>query len=233
MQGFTKTIRLLICLLFSVAVTRLAAQQPVLKVTGKDSARVKLKTYKVTVSVVGTTAITTMEMEFCSSAARVLEGELTFPMPDGVSISRYALDINGKMREAVPVEKEKGQVVFENIERRNVDPGLLEKTEGNNFRTRIYPIPANGCRKIIIGYEQQLIMTGSNVVLYDLPLHFKDPIAQFDISFKVFSKAPPEVGASCGTDMRFSQSNEVYNTAVSKPMAILPYRYPSGPMRRM
>ncbi len=214
MQGFSKTICWLICLFFSV--NRLAAQQPVLKVAGKDSARVTLKVFSVDVKLVGTTAITTMEMEFCNTAARVLEGELTFPMPDGVSISRYALDINGKMREAVPVEKEKGQVVFENIERRNVDPGLLEKTEGNNFRTRIYPIPANGCRKIIIGYEQQLSMTGSNVLLYDLPLHFKTPIAQFDISFKVFSKAPPEVGASCGTDMRFRQSNEVYNTAVSK-----------------
>jgi tetratricopeptide (TPR) repeat protein len=216
MPGFTKTLKLLICLLFSAIATRLTAQQPVLKIAGKDSARVKLKIFKVEVKLVGTTAITTIEMEFCNTAARVLEGELTFPMPDGVSISRYALDINGKMREAVPVEKEKGQVVFENIERRNVDPGLLEKTEGNNFRTRIYPIPANGCRKIIIGYEQQLSMTGSNVVLYDLPLHFKEPIAQFDISFKVFSKAPPEVAASCGTGMTFSQSNEVYNTAVSK-----------------
>jgi tetratricopeptide (TPR) repeat protein len=216
MPGFSKTLQLLIFLFFSVVTANLRAQQPVLKVNGKDSAKVKLKVFKAAVKLVGTTAITTMEMEFCNTAGRVLEGELTFPMPDGVNISRYALDINGKMREAVPVEKEKGQVVFENIERRNVDPGLLEKTEGNNFRTRIYPIPANGCRKIIIGYEQQLTMTGSNVVLYDLPLHFKEPIGQFDISFKVFSKAPPEVGASCGTEMRFNQANEVYSTAVSK-----------------
>src|SRR5262245_54988185 len=90
------------------------AQQPIMKVSGADSARVKLTTFRVDVKVVGNTSITTMEMIFCNSAPRALEGELTFPMPDGVSISRYAIDINGKMREAVPVEKEKGQVVFEN-----------------------------------------------------------------------------------------------------------------------
>src|SRR4249920_1563792 len=111
----------------------LNAQQPVLKVNSKDSLYVSLTKLKAEVKVIGNYAITTMEMEFCNTAPRVLEGELVFPMPEGVSVSRYAIDINGKMREAVPVEKEKGQVVFENIERRNVDPGLLEKVEGNNF----------------------------------------------------------------------------------------------------
>ncbi|MEP6676460.1 MAG: VIT domain-containing protein, partial [Ferruginibacter sp.] len=90
-----------VLVLFS-AINTVTAQQPILKIAGKDSASVKLKSYKVEVKVVGNTAITTMEMIFCNSGDRVLEGELTFPMPDGVSISRYAIDIKGKMREAVP-----------------------------------------------------------------------------------------------------------------------------------
>lgn len=192
------------------------AQQPVLKVGGKDSARVQLKNYTVNVKVVGNTAVTTMEMQFCNSAPRVLEGELTFPMPEGVSISRYAIDINGKMREAVPVEKEKGQVVFENIERRNVDPGLLEKTEGNNFRTRIYPIPANGCRRVLIAYEQELKMADRTALSYSLPLHFKNAIPVFKIDFKVFSSAIPEVGSACNTDMKFENQNEVWSSSVNK-----------------
>ncbi len=192
------------------------AQQPILKIAGKDSANLVLQKYKVEVSVVGNTAITSMEMTFCNRTGRVLEGELTFPMPDGVSISRYALDINGKMREAVPVEKEKGQVVFENIERKNIDPGLLEKTEGNNFRTRIYPIPAKGCRTVIIGYEQELKMTGKAALSYDLPLHFKQPINDFSISFKIFSTAAPEIGSDCSTDMKFSEMKNVYETSVKK-----------------
>lgn len=194
----------------------LSAQQPVLKVAGKDSAKVELKKFTVTVNVTGTIAITTMEMQFCNSANRVLEGELTFPMPEGVSISRYALDINGRMREAVPVEKEKGQVVFENIERRNVDPGLLEKTTGNTFRTRIYPIPANGCRTIIVGYQQQLTLADQTAARYDLPLHFKAPIDRFNIDFKVLSGTVPEVGKDCTGLLQFDKQQEVYHAAVSK-----------------
>lgn len=202
--------------LFLLLYSGLWAQQPVLKVAGNDSAMVRLESFKVEVKVTGTIAITTMEMRFCNRANRVLEGELSFPMPEGVSISRYALDINGKMREAVPIEKEKGQVVFENIERRNVDPGLLEKTTGNTFRTRIYPIPANGCRTIIVGYQQQLTLADQTAARYDLPLYFKAPIDNFNIDFKVFSSTVPELGKDCSDLLQFEKSNEVYNASLSK-----------------
>ena len=194
----------------------LQAQQPILKVAGKDSGTVSLTILKTEVKVIGNYAVTTMEMEFCNSSNRVLEGELTFPMPDGVSISRYAIDINGKMREAVPVEKEKGQVVFENIVRRNVDPGLLEKVEGNNFRTRIYPIPANGCRTVLIGYEQLLSLNSNYAFVYSLPLHFKEPIKQFDFSITVASNYIPEVGSDCNTNLKFEELNKVFTSSVSK-----------------
>jgi len=42
----------------------------------------------------------------------------------------FALDVNGRMREAVPVDKARGQAVFEDITRGQVDPGLLQITQG-------------------------------------------------------------------------------------------------------
>ena len=194
----------------------LNAQQPILKIGSKDSLYVSLTKLKTEVKVIGNYAITTMEMEFCNRAPRVLEGELVFPMPEGVSVSRYAIDINDKMRDAVPVEKEKGQVVFENIERRRVDPGLLEKVEGNNFRTRIYPIPANGCRKVIIGYEQLLGVKDNASFLYSLPLHFKRPLKEFDFSITVASNYIPEVGSDCNTHLKFEELNKVFTSSVSE-----------------
>jgi len=203
------SVMLLLCL-------NLNAQQPILKIGSKDSLYVSLTKLKTEVKVIGNYAITTMEMEFCNRAPRVLEGELVFPMPEGVSVSRYAIDINGKMREAVPVEKEKGQVVFENIERRRVDPGLLEKVAGNNFRTRIYPIPANGCRKVIIGYEQLLGVKDNSSFLYSLPLHFKRPLKEFDFSITVASNYIPEVGSDCNTHLKFEELNKVFTSSVSE-----------------
>jgi len=196
----------------------LKAQQPILKIDPKDSANVSLTKLRTEVKVIGNYAVTIMEMEFCNTAPRVLEGELIFPMPEGVTVSRYALDINGKMREAVPVEKEKAQVVFENIERRriNPDPGLLERVQGNNFRTRIYPIPANGCRRVLIGYEQLLPAKGDHSFAYLLPLHFTQPLKQFDFSITVASNYIPEVGSDCNTHLKFEELNKVFTSSVSE-----------------
>lgn len=195
---------------------KMNAQQPVLTVNGPDSGSVKLTRLDLDVNIAGNIAITTMTMRFCNGSKRILEGELNFPMPEGVSVSRFALDMNGKMREAVPVEKEKGQVVFENIERRNVDPGLLEKTEGNNFRTRIYPIPAGGCRTVLIAYEQELHQGSKNALLYSLPMQFKYAIQEFSASFKVFSSQMPEVGSDCNAGLRFESLKNVFQANIQK-----------------
>jgi Vault protein inter-alpha-trypsin domain/Uncharacterized protein conserved in bacteria (DUF2135) len=192
------------------------AQQPIIKVNDKDSGKVVLSSLKIDVKVVANIATTTMEMEFCNNSNRILEGELTFPMPDGVSISRYAIDMNGNMREAVPVEKEKGQVVFENIVKRRVDPGLLEKVEGNNFRTRIYPLPANGCRKVIIAYQEPLTANNTNELTYNLPLQCRKAINKFSFEMNVYSNLQPEIGKACGTALKFSESKNVFTAKVNE-----------------
>ncbi|SDG04688.1 hypothetical protein SAMN05421827_10334 [Pedobacter terrae] len=191
----SKTLLLLPLLLIAFFVD---AQMPVLKVQQAETAEqknaVKLKKLNIDVQITGNIASTVMTMTFYNSSNRILEGELTFPMPDGVSISRYALDINGKMREAVPVEKAKATEVFESIERRRVDPGLLEKVEGNNFRTRIYPLPAHGSRTIIVGYEEELNFNNANVLRYHLPLDYNQAIENFSLKTTVFeSVIKPEL----------------------------------------
>ncbi|MFC3561378.1 VIT domain-containing protein [Pedobacter jamesrossensis] len=174
-------------------------QMPVLKIQQAESNQqndaVKLKKLNIDVQITGNIATTVMTMTFNNSSSRTLEGELTFPMPEGVSISRYALDINGKMREAVPVEKAKATEVFESIERRRIDPGLLEKVEGNNFRTRIYPLPANGSRTIIVGYEEELNFNNGNFLRYHLPLDYNQAIEKFSLKTTVYeSILKPELG---------------------------------------
>lgn len=165
-------------------------QVPAIKVVGaaaKAPQSITLQSLDIDVQVYGNIATTVMTMSFINNTSRILEGELTFPMPDGVSISRYALDINGKMREAVPVEKSRATEVFESIEHRNVDPGLLEKVEGNNFRTRIYPFPAGGVRKVMISYEEELHYAEQQQLRYRLPLDYKTAIPEFSLKATVSS----------------------------------------------
>lgn len=143
---------LIATLLFSVAM----AQIPTLEVDNQKKHPVILQEAKIDTKILGNLATTTATYTFYNPSNRILEGKLTFPLPEGVSVSGYALDINGKLRNAVPVPKERAKEVFESIERRNIDPGIIEKVEGNNFRTRIYPIPQNGSRTIQITYHQEL-----------------------------------------------------------------------------
>jgi Vault protein inter-alpha-trypsin domain len=163
------------------------AQMPQLSVDGKTNNGVQLQELQIDIKVCGTVARTTWQMTFKNTTSRVLEGTLNFPLKNGLSVSRYALDINGKMREAVPVDRGKGTEVFEAIERRRVDPGLLEKVDGNTFRTRIYPINAYSSRTILIGYEEELQMNSSNVLHYLLPLNLKDTVASFSLNLSIIT----------------------------------------------
>lgn len=164
------------------------SQMPVLKIktVGAQQQAVNLQKLNIDVQITGNIAKTTMTMTFYNSTNRILEGELTFPMPEGVTVSRYALDINGKMRDAVPVEKARATEVFESIQRRRVDPGLLEQIEGNNFRTRVYPMPAKGLRTIIVGYEEELKLDKSSTLRYHLPLAYNLRIANFNLKATIY-----------------------------------------------
>lgn len=139
------------------------------------------------IKVVGTLAVTTLEMRFYNDLDRILEGELNFPLGDGQTVSRFAMDVNGKLREGVVVEKAQGRQVFENIVRQNIDPGLLEMTRGNTFRSRVYPIPARGWKHILVSYEQELLRTGDGLV-YTLPMQFPEAIDSFSFHAEVVNE---------------------------------------------
>jgi Ca-activated chloride channel homolog len=117
---------------------------------------VGLRTASVQVETDGGLARTTLLLTLYNPNDRQLEGTLEFPLQPGQQVSAFALDIGGELRDAVPVPKQKAQQVFESIERRNVDPGLLEQTAGNHFRLRVYPIPARGTRQVRLAIDEAL-----------------------------------------------------------------------------
>lgn len=127
-------------------------------VSVKTSEKNAVRVYEVerSTEIIGNYSAETIEYMIENRTDRILEGEFEFPLKDGECVSGFALDINGKMRDAVSVEKEKGRLVFEDIVRRGVDPGLVEMTEGNNFKTRVYPIPANGVRHLKVTVEKEI-----------------------------------------------------------------------------
>lgn len=147
---------------------------------------VVLQKLNIETKITGRISTNTVTMVFRNNSGRLREGRVTFPLPEGVSAGGYALDINGKLRNAVPVEKEKAREVYETIKKRNVDPGILEKVEGNNFRTTVYPIAANGGERTVqITYNYELKKSG-NAYQYFLPLGGNTEIPEFTLKTTVF-----------------------------------------------
>jgi tetratricopeptide (TPR) repeat protein len=157
---------------------------------------VVLQAIRIETEISGSRALTTVEMTFYNPNARVLEGELQFPLLDGQQVSGFALDIDGKLREAVPVEKAKGQQVFEDVIRQRIDPALLQVTAGNNYKLRVYPLPANGARRVLIRYTETLPVSGA-LRRYRLPLDYARDLAGF--SLRVLVRAPEHAPALAGT----------------------------------
>ncbi|WP_343556689.1 VIT domain-containing protein [Sphingobacterium sp.] len=216
-------VALFIVLVFSNVDTksqiRTTREIPSLKIKNDDGQqnKVMLADLKVDVAIFGNMAKTTMTMVFENKTNRDLEGELTFPMPEGVSVSGYALDINGKLRQAVAVDKNKGTEVFESIETRRVDPGLLEKVEGNNFRTRIYPLPAKGKRTIQISYSENLGMESDQAHYYYLPLNYTNAIENFALDIHVFQDShKPDFTEKPDGSLAFSHQNNNYTASLRK-----------------
>lgn len=192
---------------------------PELKVMTNDNNEQSLiiKKLKIDVKVVGNLAITTMDMVFSNNFPednRQYEGKLIFPLADGQSINRLAMDFNGVMREGVVVEKNKGRVVFEEIERQQVDPALLEKTSSNNYKLRVYPIFSKKDKHIIIAYEE--VLKGDNASLsYNLPLNFSYPIEDFSLKADVFADYPVHTSNSNQmSDIQFSKVENAYTSSV-------------------
>ena len=188
---------------------------PEVKVVNERNANpMVLQDLSIDILVIGQTAVTTMEMTFYNPNTRVMEGEFQFPLADGQQVSRFALDINGKMREGVVVDKALGRKAFEDIVRRGIDPGLLEKTEGNNFKARVYPMPAKGTRRVLIAFEQELHERDGQDY-YFLPITANTTLKNFKVRTEVVSRfVKADIQNSLQLD--FKQARNSYISEVSK-----------------
>lgn len=190
--------------------------RPPLISTLKGEQAIQLQDLRIESQISGGLAETTVRMSFFNPNSRALEGNLQFPLLDGQQMTAFALDVNGKMRQAVPVEKAKGRQVFEEIERRGVDPGLLENTQGNNFRLRIYPIAAKGIRVVELKYSETLKHDNKQHWLHSIPLSFAKNLKTFELRIQAngLRKAPKVVGAL--NELSFERRSKGFEAIVSK-----------------
>jgi DNA-directed RNA polymerase specialized sigma24 family protein/tetratricopeptide (TPR) repeat protein len=168
---------------------------------------VRLSKHHVSVRIVGAVAKTEIEEVFANDTNDVLEGVFRFPLPSDAQIERLALDVDGKLIDGAFVERERAAAIW----RGNIvnaapqmksqirddivwvpgpwrDPALLEWQRGNRFELKIYPIPKQGQRRIVLSYTQVLPEAfGRRQYSYPLPSagHGGAPVNDFSVDVEI------------------------------------------------
>ncbi len=177
-----------------------------------DEKPVSIASYAVEARVAGAFATVRASITVSNPNGRPLEGALEFPLPDGASVCGYALDVNGVMTDGVVVKKEKARVAFEEEVKKGVDPGLVEHVQGNAYRTRVYPIPANGTRQVRVDYVTPLAFApnGDAALVLAMP---RVPLKERSVSISVpiGGGIPQPVLGGLG-DRRFAQAEAVWRS---------------------
>jgi Ca-activated chloride channel family protein len=170
----------------TMTLTQEDKQQGLPKITFSDSAATQLEvaSHHVKVNITLPLAKVTSTLQFINRNDKTLAGELVFPLPDNATVIGYALDVDGTLIDAVPIEKEKAKVIFEEeVRSRGKGVALVEMaSQSNSFKTSIYPLKPNTTRtvKVVYNLPVSTIDDQSTIVL-----PFGTPSANADVDVTI------------------------------------------------
>src|SRR5919107_670296 len=128
-----------------------------------------VKSIKIDTKIAGQIATTHVEQVFRNDTDAVLEGTYFFPIPETASIVEFAI-WDGERRLVGEVRsREEARRIYDEIVRRQRDPGLLEYAGRDLFQASIFPIPAHSDKKLELTYTQ-VLRAESGTVSYRYPL---------------------------------------------------------------
>lgn len=155
--------------LFETRACRIVPDPPIVGPRPQPVQAIQVQSHRVNIDIKNGVAETTLETVFYNPNPQVLEGTYLFPLPQGASISRFSMWIDGQEMPAELLDAKKARDLYISIVQRMIDPGLLEFVGRETFQMRIFPIPARGTKKIKLSYEEILPVDG-NLMRYVYPL---------------------------------------------------------------
>ncbi len=128
-----------------------------------------VKSINIDVKIEGQVATTHVEQVFRNDTPHTLEGTYFFPIPETASIVEFSIWENGKKLVGEVRTREEARRIYDDIVRRQKDPGLLEYAGKDLFQASIFPIPGNSDKKLELTYSQ-VLKAESGTVAYKYPL---------------------------------------------------------------
>lgn len=128
-----------------------------------------VKSIQIDTKINGQVATTHVEQVFRNDTQYTLEGTYFFPIPETASIVEFSIWENGKKLVGEVRSKEEARRIYDEIVRRQRDPGLLEYAGKDLFQASIFPIPPNSDKKLELTYTE-ILKAESGTVAYRYPL---------------------------------------------------------------
>lgn len=128
-----------------------------------------VKSIQLDTKINGQIATTHVEQVFRNDTPYTLEGTYFFPIPETASIVEFSIWENGKKLVGEVRSSEEARRIYDEIVRRQRDPGLLEYAGKDLFQASIFPIPPNSDKKLELTYSQ-VLKAESGTVGYRYPL---------------------------------------------------------------
>ncbi len=147
--------------------------------TASDGTGLQLTKLHARAVIRGPIAFTELRLSFQNPRDRVIEGRFRMVLPQGASVSRFAMKQEERWQEGEVVELQKARQAYEDFLHRRQDPALLEKGPANEFAARVFPIPPRGVKELILSYSQELARSD---VPYTLALRGLPEVGELDVA---------------------------------------------------
>src|SRR5258705_3842979 len=128
-----------------------------------------IKSIKIDTKISSHVATTHVEQLFRHATDATLEGTYLFPIPEQASITEFAIWDGDRRLVGEVRSREEARRIYDEIVRRQRDPGLLEYAGKDLFQARIFPIPPHADKKLELTYSQ-ILRAESGTVAYRYPL---------------------------------------------------------------
>ncbi len=146
--------------------------------------RLNLARYHVNVVLHPPVALVQIDQSFYNPYPAQQEGTFVFNLPDGASVSRFAMYTTpSQLVEGELIERERASNIYQSIVNRKRDPAILEQIGGSLFRMRVFPIFGHETKRILLDYTVPIVEQDEGRYSFELPLMSDlEPVWDFSIA---------------------------------------------------
>ena len=184
-----------------------------------------VKSHRVDVTIVNQVATTTIDQVFFNPNEWVAEGTYIFPIPDGATVSKFTMIVDGQPIEAKILSADEAAAIYDEIVRTMRDPALLQYVGQGAIQASVFPIPPGESRQVQISYEEVVTAEGG-LVRYLYPLNTEQfsamPLEQVSVRVDVTSADPVRAIYSPSHSVAITQDSETHFVAGWEASNVLP-----------